>query len=289
MESSAKSTAGGRVSPGRRMRGAGLAAAVVMAGAVAGAAGPASAQPDSQAASLQQNTLTITQNPSVRTVIQVFRVPEADKARLVARLREANRLLTRDPRLVSATAFGQDGLTPNTPVTTQDDLTRVVAYVQLRAVDQSVASARIRSAQREAAVPAASRPREYVVAHQSQRDGSGAGTFTVGEQGIAINEVTIDESESQSTVLGGMVENDRTIIREQADRLGWRSTNIHTSTDGLRNVNVVEFSDRATWVSGFQQLPAPTLEQAGLGTPDLRPYQVLDVVHARDRRAGGRG
>jgi len=222
--------------------------------------------------------MTISKEAPIVTMATIHHAREQDLNQVVDALRSVSKALSSDPLFLSATILSEPELMPEYPLTINNGLLRVAHYIQRRpGTPDPSRAALVTEVAHDAGAPTDAL-REYTVAFTSQRPGGdGSNAFHVGDV-VAIGESIIFDPKDQARARDHMIENDG-FIREHAEQLGWFSSNIHTSADGHRNINLIQFANRESAVLALTRAQYPP-EQQAISRPDAHAYTVVDIQSA---------
>jgi quinol monooxygenase YgiN len=215
--------------------------------------------------------VTIHKNADLTTIIYVMTVEPDLQDNLVQQVRKLYASLTRESGFVSVTVLRSlDGL-------------RVATYEQWKNEAQLKAATETSAFQKGLSdlntLVIEGTPRIYDVRHIGHLKPDDITTLQPGKRMIAFNEVTTTP-DKQEALLEFMISVDGN-AKQQA---GYVSTNIHTSRDGVQNLNLVQFESKEIMLAGLEKVIAQVSQKdnnvslqsvKGLGTTDLHLFEVV--------------
>jgi hypothetical protein len=231
------------------------------------------------------SSVMVSADPTV-VVAEIFHVASSRQAALVKRLSNES-LLQKLPGFDAAMVLDEP-IHENIPgLVLEDGLMRVVRYVRLQWVSKAQVETSLTLLSAAQSQSGDITPIQiFRLPYSAQSDKSGISQFNLSDTGIVVNDVTIFDPATQQQVLQGMIGIDEVAKTNPA----WRNSNIHTSTDGLRNFNLVRFSDHAQALSALYALlsggiPGGTSPLGSLGLTDVHLYTLKWAV-GREFRPG---
>jgi quinol monooxygenase YgiN len=215
---------------------------------------------------------TITVENPITTVVDIMTVDPDQQTELINKIRPTLETMRQQPGFISSSLLRSlDGL-------------RVALYNQWAsesAFDTAVPMLE-HLKQTYTHLVLAGIPRPYKIRYVGHIDPTDVTRLRPGVGITAFNEVTTTP-EKQEELLEYMIGVDGN-AQAQA---GYVSSNIHTSTDGVRNLNLVQFQSQEVIIEGLQKVIREVMARnadasidgvAGLGTTDLHLFEVLAVT-----------